>query len=149
MLFNLPNPANFREDIIRADEHANDHQSLYFRYLHDYVNVANPYSTFGSNPEVPVDPDARHRPGTNLQFGWTDIISPSLINEFKINTDWHSQTTPLTPLTGLGAGVSGPSYLASSYGFAFLPPLGQPPQFPGGLANISFSASNIGLTDKA
>ncbi|MGC2420260.1 MAG: carboxypeptidase-like regulatory domain-containing protein, partial [Candidatus Acidiferrales bacterium] len=42
--FNLPNPGNFREDIIRADEHANDHQSLYFRYLHDYVLVVNPYS---------------------------------------------------------------------------------------------------------
>ena len=42
-----------------------------------------------------MDPDSRHRPGTNLQFGWTDIISPALINEFKINADWHSQTTPL------------------------------------------------------
>ncbi|MFZ3202147.1 MAG: hypothetical protein WA175_13480, partial [Candidatus Acidiferrales bacterium] len=147
--FNLPNPGNFREDIIRADEHANDHQSLYFRYLHDYVNVTNPYSTFGTNPEVPVDPDSRHRPGTNLQFGWTDIISPALINEFKINADWHSQTTPLvSPAISL----PGPSYLASTYGFAFLPPLGQPPLFPGGLPNISFSASgnaasnNGGLT---
>jgi Carboxypeptidase regulatory-like domain len=152
MLFNLPNPGNFREDIIRADEHANDHQSLYFRYLHDYVNVSNPYSTFGNTPQVPVDPDARHRPGTNLQFGWTDIISPSLINEFKMNADWHSQTTPLASLTGLGAGVTGPSYLASSYGFAFLPPLGQPPQFPGGLPEVVFSATggaasvNGGLT---
>ncbi len=146
MLFNLPNPGNFREDIIRVDEHANDHQSLYFRYLHDYVNVANPYSTFGTNPEVPVDPDARHRPGTNLQFGWTDIISPALINEFKINADWHSQTTPLASLAGLGAGVTGPSYLAASYGFAFLPPLGQPPAFPGGLPNVSFSASGAAAT---
>ncbi len=149
MLFNLPNAGNTREDIIRADEHANDHQSLYFRYLHDYVQVNNPYSTFGNNPEVPVDPDSRHRPGTNLQFGWTDIISPSLINEFKINTDWHSQTTPLTPLGGLGAGVTGASYLASSYGFGFLPPLGQPPQFPGGLPNVSFSASNVGADHAA
>ncbi|MGC2421278.1 MAG: hypothetical protein WA405_06465, partial [Candidatus Acidiferrales bacterium] len=115
----------------------------------DYVLVVNPYSTFGANPEVPVDPDSRHRPGSNLQFGWTDIISPALINEFKINADWHSQTTPLvSPAISL----PGPSYLASTYGFAFLPPLGQPPLFPGGLPNISFSASagaaavNGGLT---
>jgi hypothetical protein len=143
--FNLPNPGNTRDDIIRVDEHANDHQSLYFRYLHDFVQVNNPYSTFGPSPstsssQVPVDPDSRHRPGTNLQFGWTDIISPSLINEFKINADWHSQTTPLTSLAG--AGLSGPSFLASSYGFAFIPPLGQPPAFVGGLPNITFSASN-------
>jgi Carboxypeptidase regulatory-like domain len=156
--FNLPNPGNTRDDIIRADEHANDHQSLYFRYLHDFVQVNNPYSTFGPSPsnglsQVPVDPDSRHRPGTNLQFGWTDIISPSLINEFKINADWHSQTTPLTSLAGNG--LSGPSFLASTYGFAFLPPLGQPPAFPSGLPTITFTATgtaaavNGGVTEVA
>ena len=140
--FNLPNAANLREDIIRADEHANDHQSLYFRYLHDYVNIQNPFGTFpagGAPPEVPVDPDSRHRPGSNLQFGWTDIISPTLINEFKINTDWHSQTTPL--VSPAIPGLAGPSFLSSTYGLTFLPPLGQPPLFPGGLPNISYTAS--------
>jgi len=137
--FNLPNPANLREDIIRADEHANDHQSLYFRYLHDFVSIVNPYSTFGPTPEVPVDPDSRHRPGTNVQFGWTDIISPVLINEFKINADWHDQTTPL--VSPAIPGLPGPSFLSSTYGLTFVPPLGQPPLFPGGLPDLTFTAS--------
>jgi hypothetical protein len=146
--FNLPNPANLREDIIRADEHANDHQSLYFRYLHDFVNISNPFSTFGTTPQVPVDPDSRHRPGTNMQFGWTDIISPVLINEFKINADWHDQTTPLISpaipvcsVTVTTNCLSGPSFLSATYGLLFVPPLGQPPLFPGGLPNISFTSS--------
>ena len=94
LAFNLPNPANIREDIIRVDEHLNDKQSIYFRYLHDNVLITNPYSTFGATPEVPVDPDQRDRPGYNIQIGWTSVISQTLINEFKFNADWHKQRTP-------------------------------------------------------
>ncbi|MGO9591042.1 MAG: carboxypeptidase regulatory-like domain-containing protein [Candidatus Acidiferrales bacterium] len=132
--FNLPNPADIREDIIRVDENANDKQSIYFRYLHDYVNITNPYSTFGNTSaglpsEVPVDPDSRHRPGYNIQIGWTDIIGPNLISEFKFNADWHKQTTPL----------QGTSWEKSVYGFAFIPPLGNPPTFGAGLPEITFT----------
>jgi Carboxypeptidase regulatory-like domain len=132
--FNLPNPANIREDIIRVDEHANDKHSFYFRYLHDYVDIDNPYSTFGATSgglpaEVPVDPDARNRPGYNLQFSWTYIIHPNLINEVKFNADWHKQTTPL----------QGTAWEKSAYGFAFIPPLGNPTQFPNGLPTIQFT----------
>ncbi len=132
--FNLPNPANIREDIIRVDEHANDKHSFYFRYLHDYVDINNPYSTFGATSgglpaEVPVDPDARNRPGYNLQFSWTYIIHPNLINEVKFNADWHKQTTPL----------QGTAWEKSVYGFAFIPPLGNPTQFPNGLPTIQFT----------
>lgn len=129
--FNLANPANIREDIIRVDEHASDSQSFYFRYLHDYVNINNPYSTFGAGNEVPVDPDSRHRPGYNYQIGWTDVISPTLISEFKFNADWHKQTTP----------VQGNAWERTTYGFAFVPPLGFPTQFTNGLPTISFTAT--------
>ena len=133
--FNLPNPANLREDIIRVDEHANDKQTIYFRYLHDFVNINNPYSTFGNTSaglpsEVPVDPDSRHRPGYNYQIGWTDVISPNLISEFKFNADWHKQRTP----------VQGNAWEKTTYGFAFIPPLGNPAQFPTGLPTIQYAA---------
>jgi len=140
MLFNLGNPANIREDIIRADEHANDKQSFYFRYLHDYVDIVNPFSTFGTAGEVPILPDARFRPGTNYQIGWTDVINPSLVNEAKFNADWHSQHTP--PGSAPIAGLSGPSWMRSTYGFQFTPPLGlpaeTPPQFGAGVPEINF-----------
>ena len=130
LTFNLNNPANIREDIIRVDEHFTDKQSIYFRYLHDNVVITNPYSTFGATPEVPVDPDERNRPGYNYQLGWTFVISPSLINEAKVNADWHRQRTPLL----------GTAYLKSTYGMAFIPPLGNPTTFPGGLPQINFTA---------
>ncbi len=130
LTFNLPNPANLREDIIRVDEHFNEKQSIYFRYLHDNVLITNPYSTFGTTPQVPVDPDQRDRPGYNIQIGWTSVLSPSLINEFKFNADWHKQRTPTV----------GTACLKSNYGFQFIPPLGNPTVFPDGLPQLSFTA---------
>jgi carboxypeptidase family protein len=130
LTFNLPNPANIREDIIRVDEHLNDKQSIYFRYLHDNVSITNPYSTFGATPEVPVDPDQRDRPGYNIQIGWTDVISPYLVNELRANGDWHKQHTPLL----------GTAWMKSAYGFQFIPPLGNPAQYTDGLPNMNFTA---------
>ena len=130
LTFNLSNPANIREDIIRVDEHFNDKQSLYVRYLHDNVLITNPYSTFGTTPEVPVDPDQRSRPGYNIQIGLTSFLTQSLINEFKFNADWHKQKTPLI----------GDSWMKSVYGFQFIPPLGNPVQFTNGLPQITFTS---------
>jgi hypothetical protein len=128
--FNLATPFNIREDIIRVDEHANDKQSFYFRYLHDYVDIYAPFSTFGAAGAVPVDPDTRHRPGYNYQIGWVYVIRPTLINEVKFNADWHKQRTPL----------QGTAWMKTPYGFKFIPPLGNPTTFPDGLPTISFSA---------
>jgi hypothetical protein len=131
LTFNLPNPLNLREDIARVDEHLNDKQSLYFRYLHDYVSIYNPYSTFGAGGAVPIDPDLRFRPGYNLQLSWTDLIRPNLVNEAKINADWHSQRTPL----------QGTAWMKSAYGFQFIPPFGEPTQFPNGIPTIQYSGN--------
>jgi Carboxypeptidase regulatory-like domain len=128
--FNLATPFNIREDIIRVDEHPNQKQSIYFRYLHDYVDIYAPYSTFGAGGAVPVDPDTRHRPGYNYQIGWVDVIRPTLINEVKFNADWHKQRTPL----------QGTAWMKTPYGFKFIPPLGNPTTFPDGLPTISFTA---------
>src|SRR5580658_4463614 len=127
--FNLANPLNLREDIIRVDEHANEKHSFYFRYIHDNVDIYNPYSTFGAAGAVPVDPDLRDRPGYNYQIGWVYLISPTLINEVKFNADWHKQRTPL----------QGTAWMKSNYGFQFIPPLGNPTQFPDGLPIINFT----------
>jgi len=130
LTFNLPNPLNLREDIVRIDEHLNDKQSMYFRYIHDNVDIYNPYGTFpATSGDIPVDPDLRNRPGYNMQIGWTDVISPTLINEAKFNADWHSQTTPL----------QGTAWERTAYGFKFVPPLGSPTQFANGLPTISFT----------
>ena len=104
---------------------------MYFRYLHDYVSIYNPYGTFPNlGGAVPVDPDLRFRPGYNLQLSWTYVIRPNLVNEARINADWHSQRTP----------VQGTAWMKSTYGFDFIPPLGAPTQFPDGLPTIQFTS---------
>jgi len=126
--FNLANPANIREDIIRIDDHPSDRNLIYGRYLHDSVVITNPYSTFGATPEVPIDPDQRFRPGYNIQLGWTYVVSQAFVNEVKANADWHKQHTPQL----------GTAYLTTTYGFKVIPPLGAPSQFPNGLPTITF-----------
>ena len=129
LTFNLANPLNLREDIVRIDEHLSQSHSLYFRYIHDNVSIYNPYSTFGAAGAIPVDPDLRSRPGYNMQLGWVWVIHPTLINEARFNADWHSQTTP----------VQGTAWETTAYGFQFIPPLGHPTTFPNGLPTISFT----------
>ncbi len=121
-------PTNWREDIIRVDYHASDKQNLYFRYIHDNVQVYNAFSTFNQG-FLPVDPDLRNRPGYNYQIGWTSVISPRLINEVKFNADWHKQKIP--PVGDL--------YLRSTYGFQFTPPLGFVGSYPTGIPTTSFN----------
>jgi hypothetical protein len=133
-------PTNWREDIIRVDYHASDKQSLYFRYIHDNVQVYNAFSTFGSNVggvgQLPVDPDLRNRPGYNYQIGWVSVISPALVNEVKLNADWHKQKIP--PVGNL--------YLRSTYGFQFTPPLGFVGSFPTGIPTVVFTGSALAPT---
>jgi hypothetical protein len=133
LVFALPGPINIREDIIRVDEHLNDKHTIYFRYLHDFVSIYNPFGTFPNVAgAIPVDPDLRLRPGNNIQLSWTYVIRPNLVNEAKINADWHSQRTP----------VQGTAWMKSTYGFGFIPPLGNPPgQFADGLPTITFTAA--------
>jgi hypothetical protein len=134
LTFSLPNPLNLREDIARIDLRPSDKHSIYFRYLHDSVDIYNPFSTFPTSPAgIPVDPDLRHRPGFNFQIGWVDVISPTFVNEAKFNADWHSQRTP----------PQGTAYLATTYGFKFIPPLGQPAQFPTGLPQITWTCGAV------
>jgi len=129
--FSLPGPLNIREDIIRVDEHWNEKQTIYFRYLHDFVSIYSPFGTFPNlGGAIPVDPDTRNRPGYNLQLSWTYLIRPNLVNEAKINTDWHSQRTP----------VQGTAWMKSTYGFNFIPPLGDPAgPFADGLPTFTFT----------
>lgn len=131
LTFNLSNPLNLREDIARIDFHPSDKHSLYFRYLHDSVNIFNPLSTFGPTPEVPVDPDLRYRPGFNFQLGWVDLISSTFVNEAKFNADWHSQRTP----------PQGNLFTTTAFGFKYNLPLGQPNMFPTGLPQITWTCN--------
>jgi hypothetical protein len=91
--FQQPNPFNYREDNVRLDYRFNEKHSIYGRYFHDHYDLIDPFGTF-INSQLPTIPTNRLRPGTSVQISYTWLISPTLINEAKINASWNGQRIP-------------------------------------------------------
>jgi hypothetical protein len=91
--FQQPNPFNYREDNFRLDYRFSEKHSVYARYFHDHYDLIDPFGTF-INSQLPTIPTNRLRPGTSAQISYTWLISPTLINEAKINASWNGQRIP-------------------------------------------------------
>jgi hypothetical protein len=91
--YQQPNPFNFREDNVRLDYRFNEKHSVYGRYFHDHYDLIDPFGTFISS-QLPTIPSNRLRPGNSIQLSYTWLISPTLINEAKINASWNGQRIP-------------------------------------------------------
>ena len=123
--YQLYNPFESRQDIVRIDFQATANQRIHGRYLHDEYNLIEPYGTF-SGAALPTVPTDRSRPGTSYQVGHTYVISPTLINEAKVGAAWNGQR--IKP--------QGDFWLRDTFGFAY-PELFDTPGFvDGGIANI-------------
>ena len=123
--YQLYNPFESRQDIVRIDFQATANQRIHGRYLHDEYNLIEPYGTF-SGAALPTVPTDRSRPGTSYQVGHTYVISPTLINEAKVGASWNGQR--IKP--------QGDFWLRDTFGFAY-PELFDTPGFvDGGIANI-------------
>jgi hypothetical protein len=123
------NPQNWREDIIRLDYQINDHQSMYFRYLHDNLNLIDAFGTFNNAGSLPTTPTNRIRPGYSYQGGHVWTISPHLLNDAKINISWNKQRIP----------PSGTTWENSTYGFQIPLPFANAGRFPNGIPHVTFS----------
>ncbi|PWT93756.1 MAG: TonB-dependent receptor [Blastocatellia bacterium] len=91
--FQQPNPFNYREDNIRIDYRINSKHSIYGRYLHDHYDLIDPFGTFITS-QLPTIPTNRLRPGSSVQLSYTWLITPTLINEAKVNSSWNGQRIP-------------------------------------------------------
>lgn len=92
-LYQVSNPFDVREEIIRLDYKLSDKHMLYGRFLHDDYDLIDPFGTF-INSNLPTIPTNRLRPGFSYQVGHTWLISPTLINEAKANASWNGQRIP-------------------------------------------------------
>lgn len=128
--FQPNDPQNFREDILRIDYHPSQHQALYYRYLHDDINLIDAFGTFVPGGSLPTVPTNRLRPGYGNQIGWIWTISPQLINEAKFNASWNKQRIP----------PSGNTWKRSTYGFQFPLPFANAGTYPDGLPDITFTS---------
>ena len=91
--FQLDNPFDYRQDIVRLDYRFNDQHSVYGRYLHDKYDLIEPLGTFsGSN--LPTTPTNRLRPGNSYQVSHTWVASPQVVNNAKISAAWNGQRIP-------------------------------------------------------
>jgi hypothetical protein len=106
--FQQPNPFDYREDIVRLDYRFNDRHNIYGRYIHDNNDLIDPYGTFITS-QLPTIPSARSRPGTSVQIAYTWLITPTFINEAKVNAAWVSQHIP----------PFGDYWKRETYGFTF------------------------------
>ncbi|MFL6210099.1 MAG: carboxypeptidase regulatory-like domain-containing protein [Pyrinomonadaceae bacterium] len=91
--FQQPNPFDYREDILRLDYRFNERHNIYGRYIHDNNVLIDPFGTFITS-QLPTVPSNRMRPGTSYQVAYTWLITPTFINEAKVNAAWVSQHIP-------------------------------------------------------
>ncbi len=106
--FQVLNPFNWRQDYIKINYRMTDRQELYFRWIHDNYDLVDPFGTFNSS-QLPNTPTQRNRPGYGPQLGHTWTLTATLVNEFKVNTSWNGQRTPLV----------GDAWQRATYGFQF------------------------------
>ena len=113
--YQLYNPFEQRQDILRIDWQATGNQRVHGRYLHDEYDLLDPYGVF-SNAALPTVPTNRSRPGTSYQIGHTWVVRPTLVNEARISAAWNGQR--INP--------QGDTWLRDTYGYQF------PELYPGG-----------------
>ncbi|MGH9844924.1 MAG: carboxypeptidase regulatory-like domain-containing protein, partial [Blastocatellia bacterium] len=108
-IFQLPNPFDYREDILRLDYRINERHTLTGRYLHDIGNLINPYGEFLVSA-LPTVQTLRPRRGRSYHLAETWLITPRLINEARVNASVITQ-----PVSLLDQNVS----RRDRYGFTF------------------------------
>ena len=125
--YQLDNPFDYRQDIVRLDYRFNDAHSIYGRYLHDKYDLIEPLGTFsGSN--LPTTPTNRLRPGNSVQLSHTWVASQNIVNNAKVSTAWNGQRIP--PV--------GDNWERATHGYAFAQ-LYDGGRYPDGIPNVDLS----------
>jgi hypothetical protein len=77
----VPQPMQWREDLVRLDHDFNSKLRFTFRAIHDSWNVTNPTVTWGSE-SFPTIGTHFIGPGVEMVARLTGTVSPTLLNEF-------------------------------------------------------------------
>jgi len=123
------NPLNYRQHLIRVDYHINDKHNIYGRWVSDRNSLVDPFGTFSSS-NLPTTPTLRGRPGESFLMAHTWLVSPSIVNEFRVNASWASQNIP----------PYGNTWERATYGFQF------PYVFPNGTGNFRDGIPDVSVS---
>jgi hypothetical protein len=124
-VYQLPNPFDFRQEIVRLDYRFNEKHSIYGRYIHDNYDLVDPFGTF-INSDLPTTPTHRLRPGYSYQVGYNWVISPQVINDIRLYAAWSGQRVP----------VDGDTWRRETYGFTY-PQIFTGGRYPNGIPNVN------------
>lgn len=127
-IYQMPNPFDARQDLLRLDYKFNDRHNLFWRYTHDDYDVKDPFGTFVVS-QLPTVPGNRVRPAYSLQLTHTWVATPRLVNEAKGNAGWHSQRVFLI----------GQDWKREPYGFQFPQLFAGGGYYPDGIPDVSVS----------
>ncbi len=91
-VYQVPNPLNYREDLIRLDYHINDKHTLSARFVDDDNQI---YLAYGpgsvSSSYVPAVPENRNRPAKSALLSETWVVTPTVVNELHFGASWNGQ----------------------------------------------------------
>ena len=79
----LPNPQNFREEILRVDHRFNDTLTLFGHYIREDFDFQQPTPRFGPGTITTISGSIT-TPGTNAAIGLTKIFTSNLVNEMNL-----------------------------------------------------------------
>jgi hypothetical protein len=124
--YQIYNPFEQRQDIVRIDWQATANQRVHGRYLHDEYDLLDPYGVFSGAP-LPTVPTNRSRPGTSYQIGHTWVVRPNFVNEARISAAWNGQR--INP--------EGDTWQRATYGYQF------PELYAGGFINDGIPTTRV------
>jgi Carboxypeptidase regulatory-like domain len=82
----IPNEADFRQEILKIDHSFNDKLSMYYRYQQDKIPTLDGNALFSSGSSLPgVSTTKTNSPGRTHTFQTTYVASPKLIFEGRYN----------------------------------------------------------------
>jgi hypothetical protein len=73
-----------RQDLLRVDYQFNQNTTIFARWIHDKFDSNNPLGSTFDNQNLPIAPDNHIRNGKTFLVNYTQIITPSLVNEASV-----------------------------------------------------------------
>lgn len=73
-----------RQDLLRVDYQINQNASVFARWIHDKFDSDNPLGSSFDNQNLPIAPDNHIRNGKTFLVNYTQVFSPTLVNEASV-----------------------------------------------------------------
>ncbi|HWS86742.1 MAG TPA: carboxypeptidase regulatory-like domain-containing protein [Pyrinomonadaceae bacterium] len=75
---------NVRQDVLRVDYQATQNATFFVRWLNDRFDSDNPLGSSFDNQNLPIAPDNHVRKGKTLLGSYTQVLTPTLVNEASV-----------------------------------------------------------------